>query len=395
LHQIKNSMKIIYIYTAFTTKGGADRVIIGKANYLSEHGFDITIITDSQNGRKFAFPIAPNVKHIDLPIDFGKEYKYNLFFRGFLYFFLMKKYRRELTSAIIAEKPDIVISTMGRELDFLTSIKDNSIKIGEAHTTKDHLRSLHLMEQRGFPYNCIAKFWRKKMENNASKLNALVVLTKEDEKSWKSTVKNTFVINNSLPFYPSEISTCKNKQAIIVGRYNDAKGYTYLIDAWKTVYKTHPEWIINIYGSGEYKEAIKKKIKEYQLEKVMIMHEPTDDIMNKYLSSSIYVLSSKYEGFPMVLLEAMACGVPCVSFDCPYGPRNIINNGVDGILVEYLNSTKLAESICMMIEDEKRRKLIGANARKNVIKFSQENIMKQWVILFETLEKSKEEQKKN
>ena len=379
-------MKIFYIYTALTTKGGADRVISNKANYLSEHGYDISIVTDSQNGREPAFPLSQKVKLINLDIDFGKEYGHGFVYRIFMYYMLMRIYQKKITSLLFNERPDIVITTMGRDLDFLTSVKDGSIKIGEAHTNKKFLRNFHLLEQRGFPFNHIAKYWRYKMEKNVRKLNAIVLLTKEDENSWKGLTR-TYMINNAVPFYPEKTSTCENKQAIIIGRYNDAKGYEYLIEAWDIVNKKYPDWKINIYGSGEYYNIVYKAIHDRNLQNVMIMNEPTDGIMNKYLESSIYVMSSRYEGFGMVLLEAMACGVPCVAFDCPYGPRNIIRNGEDGILVEYLNSQALADSICQLIENKELRKEMGIKARTNVQRFSQESIMNQWIQLFNSLVK--------
>ena len=115
------------------------------------------------------------------------------------------------------------------------------------------------------------------------------------------------------------------------------------------------------------------------------MNNPIDHIMEEYLKSSIYVMSSVFEGFAMVLLEAMSCGLPCVSFDCPYGPRNVITDGEDGILVEYLNSQALADNICKLIENEELRKRMGSNGRRNVLRFSRETIMLQWVELFKSL----------
>ena len=119
------------------------------------------------------------------------------------------------------------------------------------------------------------------------------------------------------------------------------------------------------------------------------MNNPTDNIMEEYLKSSIYVMSSVFEGFAMVLLEAMACGLPCVSFDCPYGPRNVITDGEDGFLVDYLNSKALADSICKLIEDEGLRKQMGKNGRNNVLRYSRESIMPQWISLFESITENK------
>ena len=163
-----------------------------------------------------------------------------------------------------------------------------------------------------------------------------------------------------------------------------------MIDAWKIVHQKHPDWIINVFGSGEYEDDVRMQIHEYGLQDVIIMNKPTDHIIEEYLKSSIYVMSSVYEGFALVLLEAMACGVPCVSFDCPHGPRNVITNGEDGILVEYLNTEALAENICMLIENQTLRKEMGKRGHLNVLRFSCESIMLQWVELFESLVRNKD-----
>ena len=222
------------------------------------------------------------------------------------------------------------------------------------------------------------------MERDISHLKALVLLTPEDANDWSSTVK-THVIPNPITLIPSISASLNNKQVLMVGRYNDAKGYDYLIDAWEIVHHRHPDWILNVYGSGELYDQVVKWISVKNLEETIILHEPTSQIMDKYLESSICVLSSRYEGFSLVIVEAMACGVPCVSFDSPHGPRNIIRNGEDGILVEYLNSQALADGICCLIENVDLRKELGSNARRNVIRFSEDVVMKQWDELFKSL----------
>lgn len=377
-------IKIAYLYTELTISGGADRVLTDKANYLAEHGYDVTIITESQIGRPIVFPLSPKVKMVDMGIDFNKQYEHNFIYRGFIYHKCIRQYKKQLTTLLHEIKPDIVITLMGRSLDFITSINDSSIKIGEAHTTKEHLRSYHLLEERGGIYKMLAKHLRKKQITNASRLSALVLLTPQDAKDWEGVTK-TYIIANAMHYMPNESSTLTNKQAIMVGRYNDAKGYEYIVEAWSIVHQRHPDWTLNIYGSGELHDNVERWIKERELEKTMIMHEPTKQITQKYLESSICVMSSRYEGFPLVIMEAMACGVPCVSFDSPFGPRNIINDGEDGILVEYLNSQALAENICKVIENEQYRKILGEKAKQNIQRFSQDAIMKQWTDLFESL----------
>lgn len=136
-----------------------------KANYLADEMHqDVFIITDSQKERPPVFPISPRIRHIDIGIDFDRQYHHNLLVRGYYYFTLMHLYRKKLEYWLKTLKPDIVISTLGRELDFLTQLDDGSVKIGESHIAKPYTRNLHLMEQRGFPYKQIARHWRKKQE---------------------------------------------------------------------------------------------------------------------------------------------------------------------------------------------------------------------------------------
>lgn len=380
-------MKIYYIYTALVTKGGADRVIAEKANWLAEHGHEVCIVTDTQLGREPAFPLSSKVKLIDLAIDFSKEYGHCFPVRIWMYYKLMYQYRKKMKALLMHDHPDIVVSTLGRDISFITKIKDGSKKIGEAHTTKFFIRNFHLLEKKNILFKYLVKYFRWNMDRQVSKLDALVLLTPEHKNDWGEIVP-TYVIPNSYPFYPDEVSSCDKKQAIIVGRYNNAKGYKFLLEAWILVHKKHPDWIINAYGSGEYEEFIRQKIVEYHLEDTFILNNPTDHILEAYKQSSIYVMSSRYEGFPMVLLEALACGVPCVSFDCPHGPRNVITEGEDGFLVEYLNSNDLADKICILIENSILRKKMGSNARKNVLRFSPNKIMPQWVSLFESITKN-------
>lgn len=377
-------MHILYIYAEISIKGGTDKILVEKANYLVRHGYDVTIVTESQMGKPLSFKLEDKVCHIDMGLDFGKQYTQGSFRRFLTYSSLMRQYKSRLKKVIDRQRPDIIISAMGRSLSLLSKMDYDGIKIGEAHTTKTHLRSLHLMEQRGGVFKVIAKYMRWKMCRYASKLDALVLLTTNDAEDWKSVAK-TFVIPNPISFFPKESAELVNKQVIMVGRYNDAKGYDYLIPAWEIVHLRHPDWALNVYGSGELRDQVKEWIRERHLETTIIMHNPVDNIMEKYKDSSICVLSSRYEGFSLVILEAMSCGVPVVSFDCPYGPRNIIKNGEDGILIEPLNCQALAEGICQLIENKSLRMQLGANARENVLRFSQDSIMEQWEDLFHKL----------
>lgn len=382
-------MKILYIHPDLIAAGGADRVIINKANYFAEEcGFDVTIIVECQYGKSPFFKISEKVKLINLNIPFAEQYKHSFFVRGYIYFKLMKLYRKKLVDIVDEIKPDYIITTLGRSIDFLTGIKDNSIKIGEAHVPKKFVRNFHQLEQKGFLFKLTAKIWTWKLERSIRKLSDFVVLTTDDQKNWKK-IRNTTVIPNPLPFYPTTISLCETKNIISVGRLCEEKGYDRLVEAWKIAYKKHPDWTVTIYGAGPDKNKLTEQINESGLSECFLLRDPVLNIVDKYINSSIFVLSSRFEGFGMVLIEAMSCGLPVVSFDCPSGPSGIISDRQDGFLVENGNINLLAEKICFLIENENIRKDMGEKARENVKQYSSDIIMQKWLNLFESLKSKK------
>lgn len=382
-------MKIAYIYTALTSFGGVDRILTIKANYFAEQlGYEVYIITNSQAGRPPVFPLSPKVRHIDLDTDFDEQYHYGIIKRYFCYRRLMKQYRQRLETALYEIKPDIVLTTCGRDLDFLTEIKDGSKKIGESHIAKQYCRNFHLMEAKGGIYKIVAKYWRRKQEKSIAKLDALVVLTNHDAESWNK-VKKATVIPNPISITATNISTCTNKRIISVGRLSEQKGFDMLIEAWEIVARKHTDWTLEIYGEGELKKELEGLISKKNLNATLHLCGKTKDIAEKYAESSIYVMSSRFEGFGLVLVEAMSSGMPCVSFDCPHGPSDIIRNNEDGILVENGNIKKLAESIIYLIENESERTRMGKQAIMSSQRYCTQKIMQKWAELFKKL-KNKE-----
>ena len=253
--------------------------------------------------------------------------------------------------------------------------------IREYHFNKGH--RLHRKE-----YNFITKLKNilvtKYEEYVLKKYDKIIVLTNEDKEKWNEKY-SIEVIYNPLTFFPQNISNLKNKKIISVGRLEEQKGYDILIDVWNIVSKKYPDWILEIYGEGSERENLQNKINKLGLEKSFLLKGATKDIQDKYLESSIYVMSSRYEGMPMVLLEAMACGLPIVSFNCPCGPKDIIKDKEDGFLIPFGDIELMAEKIEELIIDEEKRKLFGKNAKRNVQRFSQDKIMNQWQELFENL----------
>jgi len=226
-----------------------------------------------------------------------------------------------------------------------------------------------------------------KLIKELKKIDTFVVLSHEDKLKWRE-LENITVIHNPLSFFSEKTSDCNAKQVIAVGRYVPQKGFDILINAWNIVSQKHPEWILRIYGDGMRKE-LEEQIYSLRISNSCFLEHSVSNIADKYCESSIFVLSSRYEGFGMVITEAMACGVPAVSFACPCGPKDIIKNGIDGLLVENGNIQELADKICYLIEHEDVRKEMGKQARINVERFKIENIAMKWKELFDSLLDSK------
>lgn len=391
-------MRILYSYDCLTTVGGADRILAEKASWLADHGFEVAMTLSQQCGRPMRFAPSDKVKIVDLGVDFDEQYKYyrNLPRRGWIYLRCMWQFKRRFKAFVRQWKPDIIINTLGRDTGFLSRLGDGSIHIAETHLAKPYIRFLNQMEARGGIQKYVARYTRRQMEQATARLDCLVCLTQADAGMWSASPHvdsrklRIEVIPDFLTMQPSRQADCQAKSCIAVGRMAEQKGYDYMVEAWETVAQRHPDWKLNIYGAYELaQEKVEKLIADKGLAGSITLHKPTNKIMECYPENSIMVLSSRFEGFGMVLQEAMQCGVPCVAFDCPCGPRDIIADGQDGILTPYLDTKALAEGICKLIENPELRKQMGRKAAENIRRYDKETIMRQWQQLFAELAKGR------
>jgi len=215
------------------------------------------------------------------------------------------------------------------------------------------------------------------------KCKYVVSPTSMDYEIYKSQNCNASYIPNPLSFFDDRFSTLNQKTVINIGRLTRDKRQDLLLNIWKIISVNHPDWKLQLIGKGELKEQLEKMIKEYNLQNSVEIIDPIKNVEDLFLNSSIFAFTSKYEGFGMVLAEAMAYGVPCISFDISSGPRDIIENNIDGFLIEDNNIEDYICKLDFMIINYEKRKEMGKNAKQNIQKFLDTKIEEKWNQLLE------------
>lgn len=384
LYMAEKPLKIVYCTPALYLAGGMERVVTLKANYFAEHyGYDVTIIITEGKGKPYFYPLSNKITVINLDLNFEKLWNCSLLKKILIYLPKQIKYRKLLDRELMRIRPDITISMLRREINFLNEIKDGSKKIGEIHINRDNYRNFKTEKSNPLK-NLFAKIWSDSLVGHLKKLDRFVVLTEKDKEAW-TELENMEVIPNPSPFMPSTVSPLTDKRVIAVARYSHEKGVDLLLKAWAEVEKQNEDWRLDVYGDGDT-SSYERQIDQLGIHRTRCqLHGRTNDVAHEYCHSSIAVCSSRFEGFGMVIVEAMACGLPVVSFDCPWGPRSIIKDGEDGFIVENGNPSALAQGIFSLINDKDKRETMSEAARKNAQRFSIDQIAKQWKRLFEEL----------
>jgi len=220
------------------------------------------------------------------------------------------------------------------------------------------------------------------------RLDAVVTLTAHDAATYRALLGEgvaVLAIPNAVPDMGRVLTEPDPdaRVAIAAGRLTRPKGFDLLIDAWRAVAVAHPEWQLRIYGRGPAKRKLRRRIRKAGLDEQVHLMGFTRGLPAEFASSSLFVMSSRFEGFSMVLLEAMASGLPVVSFDCPVGPAELVDHGVTGVLVENGSVAALAGEINRMIDDPALRSKLGAAARHASAAYSSDRIAARWEALFE------------
>lgn len=374
-------MKIVYCIQGIYNSGGMERVLANKANYLADRlGMEVSIITTDQKGRSSFFDFSKKIKLIDIGINYEDNSKKNIFLKVISQFYNIIIHRRKLSRCLKKIKPDVTISMFGMEMPFLHRIHDGSKKILEFHFSKHY----KIINSQNFIDKTFQRIRLWVWSKNIKKYDAFVALTERDLMDWGMPA-NGVVIPNMIPSNQrKEIYKEKKTHKIVMaaGRLTHQKGFDLLIDAWAKVHQKKPDWKLIIYGDGELREELQHQIDNLDLQNHIKLYGKVTSLLDYFDKADIFVLSSRYEGFGMVILEAMSNGLPCIAFDCPCGPSDMISNKSDGILVEAGNIDQLSNEIINLIEDKDLRWALSLNIPTKIEQFSEESVMKRWMVLF-------------
>jgi glycosyltransferase involved in cell wall biosynthesis len=374
-------MKLVYCVDHLFHVGGIEATTSLKANALVQGGMASVWILYTEQKVATPFALSPNVHLVDLGIRYSdntKPFPWNL-----IRIVLKRRRHQKLLTRVLSQiRPDIVISTGGQEFSLIPRIKGTWLTIRELHTTKYFKR----LFAQTWHDQIVAKIadWLN-YERTIKRYDHLVVLTWEEYDRYWSGWNNVSVIPNPARFLPDQPSELSAKRILSVGRLSPEKNYSSLIRAFALVHSLFPDWSLDIFGDGDERYRLLSEIEKYHLNDVVHLPGSTNDVQKEMLSSSLLVCSSKYEGFSMVIIEAMSCGLPVVSYECPCGPKDLISDGNNGYLVPVGDENALADRICRLIENTERRKQMGVAAFETSKYYSLEQIISQWMALFEKL----------
>ncbi len=345
------SMRIAYVIEQLSEVGGMERILVDKMNWLcNQFQTEVVLILLWREKQPIVFDLDERIRVIRLNVPRVKG--------GILFPLVLLLYNREVKRV----NPDItVMSWVAGALLATFGIKRGKT-IYESHSDSRVVR--HHWLQKALQY----------------RVDSVVTLTYEDAACFTSA-RNVVVIPNFTSLQPSVEIDYTKKNCVAMGRLAAEKDYPRMITLWARIVQTHPDWVLNIYGDGSERRKLKQLINCFHLERKVIIHGCTRNVTEAYASGSIFLMTSRSEGFALVLVEAATCGLPVVVFDCPYGPRNVMNDK-NGFLIPYEDDDAYVTAVQQLMDDIALRKKIGKESQKDIVRFSQENVMKRWIHLF-------------
>ena len=376
--------KIVICTPALYSAGGVERVVSVKANYFADIlNYDVTIIVTEGHGSNSFFQLSPKVKVINLGLRFEELWNVSFARKVFLYLFKQRKYKKLLTTELMRIQPDITITTLRREINFICDINDGSYKIGELHLSRENYRLIDSSKTNVLKW-LFSRWWQKRIVDHLRRLDRFVVLTQNATLEWPE-LQNVKLIPDPLSISPNSKSSLSSKRIITIGRYSYEKGWDLLLRIWALVEKEYKDWQLDVYGMGDPTPYV-RMLDNLSIDKKRChLNASLVSVEEGYLRSSILVQPSRTEGFGLVIVEAMACGLPVIAFDCENGPRSILADGEEGYLIPAFDVELFADRLRKLMSDENLRNNMGDKGQKKSQSYHIDSIGKQWKQLFDDL----------
>ncbi|WKK66831.1 glycosyltransferase family 4 protein [Lutimonas zeaxanthinifaciens] len=358
-------MKVLFLISKLNL-GGAERVLSTLSNYLCQNGELRILIATYNNIEKDLYPIDSRIKRINYGGDIVEGNFSKLIYR-------MNR-MKDLRNLVKVENPDIVIPLIWKmNLETILALIGMKINI----VVCEHNNYYQIKSK-------LIRTWRLFLYQFANKV---ILLTHRDADIYEQYLNNVSVIPNPIFLNIPPKKYNREKRILCAGRLSKVKQFDHTIFVFSEILKTHPTWRLSIAGDGPELNKLKEYARLLKVESKVDFLGNVVDMSKIYKSHSIYVLSSEYEGFPMVLGEAMLCEMSVISYDCPTGPSEMIEDGVSGILVEHNNKLELINSVLKIIEDDELREKMGYNAKIKMEEFSISKIGSKWEDLINEFDK--------
>jgi len=362
-------MKIVFSTDQIYLHGGIEKVMAQKANYFADLlGYEVYILTTEQKQNSPCYTLSPKIQLIDLNINYERE-------KSFVHPANLAKVPRHIFKwiAILRQLKPQVLVVCNYAFDFYWTpfLFSRIAKYKEFHSSRYFVQQAR-EHAKGFAL--LGYLIQSAVERQFTK----VVLLNSAETAFYAS-PNQLVIPNPIAIgdYHAPLNS---HQVLAAGRLAPVKGFDNLIEIWAKVVQHEPDWTLSIYGQGDpqYVAYLQDKIKQLNLEKQVFIREAVPNLTHNMQAYSMYLMTSNTECFPMVLLEALSVGLPCVSYNCPTGPAHIITPEQDGYLVSDQNQEAFVEKVLFLIRHPEIRMQLGENAKQNVQRFSNENVMRLW-----------------
>lgn len=370
-------MKIVYLINSIRGLGGIQKVTLLKANSLADipQNKVYIIVTDNWMNHPLIHESSPKITFINLQINYYKDDYKSKFYQIMSNLKIIKHYFK-LQKTISQIQPDIIISVGQSEKYIVPLLQTNAIKIREIHFNSNY---------RNYTYKSklvshLLNFLDFKIMSRG--YHKIVLLTKENKEACFSHNNKFIYIHNPVIPTTTQINNKANNIVIAVGRLSPEKDFISLIKSWAIVYKECSNWKLKIVGEGPERKNLQEEIEKLNLSNSITLMGYSNNVKKEMSESSIFVMTSIFEGFPLVLLEAMSCGLPPVTFAYKFGPKDTITNGENGLLVYNRDIKSLSEKLIYLIKHENIRKEMGYQAQLKVHDFYLNNIIDKWMKLF-------------